>query len=583
MTDTPIANVDVDVPDQTVALSAEVLDELERAAPEVLTRGLPGRVIGQSDALLAADLDGRPWSQLLAAAVCHDVHRGDLRAQELVRAAWKGFEATGDRTGMGMAAHVRANLALGRGDIPAAVAWWRRAEELLGQGPVRTAMVAHSSLDAYAKGDLAEAERCARDALLAADAAGDRRGTIVPLVYLALYAFCAGDLDRLDHVLRTAETTLAELSEPEARNDGALVAGFRGVLEAVRGNQAESDRHFAEGLRRADADDAPWYDAIVRTLRAEFSAPWAPHRSLLDARQARTDAERLGDRWWHGLARLAEGTALSELGQLDAARDVLVVAIDELSNPLERAWAQMQLGEVLLRCSERPAARAHLDLARQAFESAGARWWATRCALAMGSADRDRGGRWVQLARTTAAADPAYERLFEPAQDLRIDVMGRPSVVLDGDRVQFLTRHAELAVYLLAIARAVGLAGLAPAELIATLWPGVDERRAGSRLRTVLWQARNALGAEAWRVQRRRDLVSIDLTGVAVDLRDELFARRERSAAAGLAAAGDTVPDGQVRAAKPSGRGGDGGMVAVTTDCLLTGWDVAFPPSLDLA
>ena len=133
---------------------------------------------------------------------------------------------------------------------------------------------------------------------------------------------------------------------------------------------------------------------------------------------------------------------------------------------------------MLLGLSDRPAARAVLEEARAAFEAAGARYWATRASLAMGSADRDRGGRWLRLARSTAAADPAYDRLFTPSQALQIKVMGQPAVLLDGHRVDFLTRHAELATYLLAIA---GPAGISAEELASALWPGVDERRTGPR------------------------------------------------------------------------------------------------------
>ena len=464
---------------------------------------------------------------------------------------------------------MRANIALGQGDIPSAVGWWRRAEELLGeQGDLAVSAAAHGSLEAYALGDLAAAEQRARDALLLADAADDCGGSIVPLVYLALYAFCLGDFERSAQLLRTAETVLESLTEP--RNEGALVHGFMGVIEAMWGHQAEADRHFARGLARAEADAAPWYAVMVRALRADHTARWAPHRSLVDARRAQAEAKFLGDAWWHGLARYAEGAALAELGDLTTARSVLQDAIQELGNPVERAFAQVELGEVLLGLSDRPAARAVLEEARLAFEGAGARYWATRTSLAMGSADRDRGGRWLRLARSTAVADPAYDRLFAPSQELQIRVLGPPAVLLDGRRVDFLTRHAELATYLLAMA---GATGLAAEELSTALWPGVDARRSGPRLRTLLWQVRNALGREAWRVQRRRGRVLLDLTGVDVDLETATLAHEERSAAAGLTHGGPVEG-----AARP---GGDD--LSPGADCLgplLEGWDVALPPSL---
>ena len=565
-------------PPAAAVLGDEDLVDLDRLAPEALTTGLPARLVGGVDRLLDRDLDGHPWCQLLAAAACHDAHRGDPRALALFEAAWAGFESVGDDEALGVAANVRANIALGQGDIPGAVGWWRRAESLLGRrSDIAISAAAHSSLDAYAKGDLVGAEQQARDALLLADAAGSADESVVPLVYLGFYAFCLGDFERASQLLRAAERATSTLGE--ARNELALVEGFTGVVDAVRGRQAEADRAFARGLERAESDEAPWYSVMVRTLRADYTAGWAPHRSLVDARRAQREAVALGDTWWHGLARYAEGAALAELGDLVTARSLLEEVVLELGNPIERGFAQLELGEVLLGLGDRPAARAVLEEARVAFDAAGARYWATRASLAMGSADRDRGGRWLRLARSTAAADPAYDRLFSPAQTLQIKVMGEPAVLLDGHRVDFLTRHAELATYLLAIA---GPTGIAAEELEAALWPGVDGNRTGPRLRTLLWQVRNALGREAWRVQRRRGMVLLDLTGVDVDL-------RESAPAVAPGAPTDTTSpragvDGD-RAAEPEPDGGGGGSAVAATGgavTLLQGWDVTFPASLRL-
>ena len=562
-----------------VAYSPAELDELDRLAPEVLRRGLPAKLVGNVDALLQCDLTGRPWSRLLAAATCHDALRGDPRAEELCSLAWSAFAAADDTEGMALAANVRANIALGRGDVADAVAWWRRAQGLLGEGgDIAVSAAAHSSLEAYAKGDLAGAEAQAQEALLLADAAGNPGDAVVPMVYLSIYAFCQGDMEKasrlLDHALEVSE------SQP-SRNEASLVLGFMGAIEAVRGHQAEADRDFALALARAEADDTPWYGTMVRSLRAEFTASWAPHRSLVDARRAQQEAEATGDAWWRGLAIYAEGAALAELGDLESARDVLESAIAELTNPIERGFAQLEMGEVLLGLGDRPGARAVLEEARGALEDAGARYWATRASLAMGAAQRDRGGRWLRLARSTAVDDPAYERLFAPAQDLQIRVIGPPAVLLDGERLEFLTRHAELATYFLAIA---GPDGVAADELAASLWPGVDPRRTGPRLRTLLWQVRNALGREAWRVQRRGRVVVFDLTGVDVDLHREALSDQERQAADDLVGvtdleqARDLAPD---RVADPQGGGGGRGATTARPS-LLDGWDVTFPPSLRL-
>ena len=303
-----------------------------------------------------------------------------------------------------------------------------------------------------------------------------------------------------------------------ARNEGALVLGFQGVVEAVRGDEAAAEALFGAALERAAADEVPWYELMVLALRAEFTTSWAPRRSLDDARRALEAARAMGDRWWEGLARMAEGWARCEVGELDEADEVLADAVRRLENPTERAFALLQQGEARLRAGRRAEARECLDDAREAFDASGARYWAARAYLRTGAADRDRSGRWFAVAHEAAEGDPVYERLFVPERGLRVEVAGRPEVVIGGEPAQFLTRHAELSVYLCALA---GPRGLPTAELAATLWPGVSEQRCSGRLRTLLWQVRNTLGEEAWRLRREGDRVVLDLTGVAVDLDPE--------------------------------------------------------------
>ncbi len=56
---------------------------------------------------------------------------------------------------------------------------------------------------------------------------------------------------------------------------------------------------------------------------------------------------------------------------------------------------------------------------------------------------------------------------------LVISVIGPGSVTIGGEPVRFATRHAELAIYLLALA---GADGMGRDELMSALWPGVESR-----------------------------------------------------------------------------------------------------------
>ncbi len=97
---------------------------------------------------------------------------------------------------------------------------------------------------------------------------------------------------------------------------------------------------------------------------------------------------------------------------------------------------------------------------------------------------------------------------------LSIAVRGVPHVRLGDSDVRFATRHAQLALYLLAIA---GPEGIPTEEMIDTLWHGVVPRRAAASVRTMLWQIRRTLDQEAWRLRRSRGIVLFELDGVQLD------------------------------------------------------------------
>lgn len=98
---------------------------------------------------------------------------------------------------------------------------------------------------------------------------------------------------------------------------------------------------------------------------------------------------------------------------------------------------------------------------------------------------------------------------------LRAAVLGDAGVWLGDDRLRFPTHRAELAVFALVLA---GPAGLHQEVLTERLWPAAPADRGQARLRTLLWQVRRALGADAWRVQRRGRRVLLVLDGGEVDV-----------------------------------------------------------------
>lgn len=333
-----------------------------------------------------------------------------------------------------------------------------------------------------------------------------------PYALMGLSAFWMGDFAAVDEVLAIAADLAGDGPWPDdVAARVVLQRSLAGVVSSLRGLTDHAELQFAEALGPQGGTEVTAARVIAYSMRAALASEGKPERALEDVAHARRLAREIDIPELSAITAIGEGWAFSELGNLEDAASILLIASSELSGDLERSVAQLRLAEVQLRLGNRAAARATVDAARETFVNAEARYWAARAVLLTGAIDRDRGGRWLKLARDLSLPDLAYERLFLPEGTLRIDLTAQTPVRRDGESVAFLTRHAETAVRLLA---ASGQSGLSSKELSEIFWPGISAERQSARLRTLLWQARNSLGADAWRVQRKRDIVVFDATGV---------------------------------------------------------------------
>ena len=338
---------------------------------------------------------------------------------------------------------------------------------------------------------------------------------------LGTSTFWAGDFAALDKILLMAHKLAG--TGPWTDEEAALVVFEHSIAAVVASLRGQSDVAAASFVAALQPTGGPQVDrarVLAYSIRAALASDGQPDRALADVGIARQLAASFDDPGLLAIASIGEGFAKGELGLFAEAAVILQGAARDLPVGLRRSVAELRLAEVQLRMGDRAAARLSVDGALNVFLAAGARYWGARAALLTGAIDRDRGGRWLALARELSLPDPAYDRLFLPDGALQINFDSLPVMQRDGVPVAFLTRHAEAALRLLALS---GAKGMSPEELIEAFWPDVDPQRQRARLRTLLWQTRNSLGPDAWRLQRRRDLIIFDASGV------ELTGSREKS------------------------------------------------------
>ena len=349
------------------------------------------------------------------------------------------------------------------------------------------------------------------------DAADDGFRPSAPSAAIGAYTeigtstFWAGDFASLDRILLLAGQ-LAGVG-PWTDEEASLVVyrhSIAAVVASLRGQTEAAELSFAAALDPPAGPQVNRARVFAYSMRAAVASD-GQQRALSDVGNARDLAASFNDPELSALASIGEGFAKCELGLFAEAADILRGAARDLPEGLRRSVAELRLAEVLLRVGDRAAARRTVDGARMVFLSAGSRYWSARAALLTGAIDRDRGGRWLALARELSLPDPAFDRLFLPEGILRINVAGLPVMQRDGVPVDFLTRHAEATLRLLALS---GSTGMSSEELIEIFWPDAMTERQRARLRTLLWQIRNSLGADAWRLQRQRDLVIFDSSGI---------------------------------------------------------------------
>ncbi len=492
------------------------LEALDAEAADIIIHGHPATLAAKLPELLACGLDGHPWAATVLAAALHDVSRGDPRVEALLDDAGVGFETGGDRRGTGFVSFLRGNVALAAGEIHEACQYWEQARSALQGGvPTDEALVLAFGLEAYQAGRLWDAVALAEEGLALARIRGAAIQEGSASVFVAFFLVSCGDLARADTVIEVALRLLYSSLPPDEQRDVPLLEAGRGVIASLRGDPETADAAFSFALRTAERLGLVWQGAIAQCLRAEFTAGYAAQRSVADARTALATFESLGERWWRTSALRGLAAASLQMGENGAAATTLDRLLAEDLAPSERARTLLVLGNARLQSGDLVGARSALAESEDIHRDLGLRYWHAQSMVLLARAEPARSANWYRKALTLDDGDQAYRVLLAGSSQLQVNVLGDAAVAVDGVDCRFATQNAQRALFGLALAAKGCLHSEALAE---RLWGDVPPKRLGGRVRTLLWQVRQALTyRHAWRVTLSGGVVRLDLRGVVVD------------------------------------------------------------------
>jgi hypothetical protein len=492
------------------------LRQLDARAPELMAQGVE-ELEPHLEELLVLDLRGRPRVRLLVALLLGRRWPDDPRADELVRAAWRSFQRGHDHEGLALAAYVQGCLAEARGNMVGAAEWWARSREGGDDNvPLQEGGLVDRGLAAWNRSDISTARRFGQQGVELARSRSNLSDEARGITLLAILASHEGDFEGAD---RLAADGL-DGADPHDNASRAVLQCVRAVVASYRAERDDMERWFDGAVSTAATADPPTpaFHGVALALQAEMCTDHPAEERL---RQAWAATAMLSGElpWWRRIAVRSVAVTAAAAGDREASDGALDTLLAEEVDGYERGRALLVRAATRRQFDGAPS----FDVLSQAYEDlveCDARFWAARAALAAADADPEHEGLWRDRAVALSTGDAAFVRLLRTDHQLEIrSGAGRLAGVsggtyLDGDPVAFLTRHAELALYLLLLA---GREGLSAAELASRLWPEAPARRHRPRLRTCLWQVRKSLGEEHWRVRRTPSQIFFDADGVIFD------------------------------------------------------------------
>ncbi len=298
--------------------------------------------------------------------------------------------------------------------------------------------------------------------------------------------------------------------------------GGRPLTEAVFGQASgppggDPLRNLAGWSGIEVADDADPAELVSLLLTADPAA--VDLAAIVEAERAAVFAGDEAAVRWLGLVlswfALAQGDAAT------ASRSRSGPPPPDAGEPdgLAAAWSLVE-GRCLVIEGDADGATSALELAAERARAADLRVLDALASLALTELDPSRTPELLEHVDRLARSAPAHQRaaLAGPLarrRTLEIDVLGPLAIRVHGEPCRFKTNHAARLVVILAFARAVGVH---PDTLAEQLWPDKEPEDAMGNLATAVWEARQGLGVEQWRLERDADRVRLRPEGAHIDL-----------------------------------------------------------------
>ncbi len=302
---------------------------------------------------------------------------------------------------------MRGNVLLGLGDVAGAARAWKRAADL----DPTTDLVEDMSLAnlAYASygttGDVDEALHLALAAVNSARERNHGRGEGLALVYAAYLQIMAGRFAEADDALAGADEAFTRAGQSGGPPyEWPLAHAGIGALAGLRGQAGPADISFLRGILLARQLENPWYEAIVRTLRADHTMHHDTRRAHADCRWAQHEFENVSDTWWGTIVLRVRADVALVSGEVEASLKLALGALDRLENPVERGRCLVSLSRALLAHGDQQAGAERADEAVRTLEPTGAAFLLCEALLVLADCDP------LRRARRHRAGPPAQHR-----------------------------------------------------------------------------------------------------------------------------------------------------------------------------